>query len=229
MGNSSNKKRKVAQKAIEYVKDGMVLGLGSGSTMYWVLEELGQRVQSGLNIQGIPSSVKTQKLAKEFGIPLTDFSHVQELDLAIDGADEIDPEFRLIKGGGGSLLREKIVDVAANKFIVVADDTKLVNQLGSYPLPIEVVRFGWETTKDRVESLGCKALLREENGEPFVTNNHQYILDCHFNQIEKPHTLHNQLKSMVGVIETGLFLDMVDLVIVGREQEVTVLEKEELI
>ncbi|MDV2582200.1 ribose-5-phosphate isomerase RpiA [Alkalibacillus haloalkaliphilus] len=226
MSNSMMKKKNAALKSVEFVKDGMVLGLGSGSTMYWVLEALSERIEQGEHIQGIPSSVKTEKLAREFGIPLTDFSQVGTLDLAIDGADEFDPDFQLIKGGGGSLMREKIVDIAAETFVVVADDSKRVQQLGDFPLPVEVVQFGWESTKARIVALGCEAVLRQSQGQPFVTNNSQYILDCHFQSIENPHILHEQLKTIVGVVETGLFLDMADYIIVGSEERAEVYRKE---
>ncbi|MDQ0160468.1 ribose-5-phosphate isomerase RpiA [Alkalibacillus salilacus] len=220
-----NAKMEAARKAVEYVEDGMVLGLGSGSTINILLEKLGDRVQEGLNIKGVSSSVKTEKLARGHGIEVTDFSQVSRLDLAIDGADEVDPNFQLLKGGGGSLLREKIVDVAADQFIVVADESKQVEQLGAFPLPVEVVPFGWEQTQARIEAFGCEAVLRDSGGKPFVTDNGLYILDCHFGKIDRPEWLHNQLKSLVGVVETGLFLDMTDLVIVGRDDGADVLDK----
>ncbi|NIK11773.1 ribose-5-phosphate isomerase RpiA [Alkalibacillus almallahensis] len=219
-----NPKTQAALKAVEYIEDGMVLGLGTGSTMNVVLEALGERVRDGLDIKGVPTSVKTEKLAREYGVELTDFSEVSNLDLAIDGADEVDPNFQLLKGGGGSLLREKIVDVAADRFIVVADESKQVEQLGAFPLPVEVVPFGWEQTQGKIEAFGCEAVLRETGGEPFVTDNGLYILDCHFERIEDSEWLHNQLKSLVGVVETGLFLNMTDLVIVGREDRADVLD-----
>ncbi|WP_411954001.1 ribose-5-phosphate isomerase RpiA [Alkalibacillus sp. S2W] len=217
-------KTQAALKAIEYVEDGMVLGLGSGSTINILLEKLGDRVQEGLKIKGVSSSVKTENLAREYGIEITDFSEVSKLDLAIDGADEVDPDFQLLKGGGGSLLREKIVDIAADRFIVVADESKQVEQLGAFPLPVEVVPFGWEQTQDRIKAFGCEAVLRESVGKPFVTDNGLYILDCHFGEIDRPEWLHNQLKSLVGVVETGLFLDMTDLVIIGHDDGADVLD-----
>jgi ribose 5-phosphate isomerase A len=218
-------KKAVGEKAAEFVEDGMVLGLGSGSTVYWLLKKLGDRVQQGLSIKGIPSSIRTEGWAKEFNIPLTDFSEVHDLDLAIDGADEIDPEFNLTKGGGGSLLREKLVDIQAKKLIIIADETKMVAQLGKFPLPVEVVPFGWETTAKRIADLGCSPILRNKNGEIFVTNNHNYILDCQFEAIANPKELHTQLKQVLGVVETGLFIDMTDTVIIGGQDGIKVLEK----
>lgn len=215
----------VGEKAAEYVKDGMVIGLGSGSTFYWTLKKLGERVEQGLNIKGIPSSRRTEGWAKEFNIPLTDFSQVSSLDLAIDGADEIDPNFQLTKGGGGSLVREKIVDMNAKKLIIIADESKLVSELGKFPLPVEVLQFGWESTAAKIAQLGSEPVLREREGNVFVSDNGNFILDCHFGMIPDPEGLHLKLKQLVGVVETGLFINMVDMVIVSGENGVKVLEK----
>ncbi|MET3683075.1 ribose 5-phosphate isomerase A [Alkalibacillus flavidus] len=225
MTNQSKQKVHAARKAIEYVEDGMVLGLGTGSTMDVFLDLLGERVQAGLQIKGVPTSVKTEQKAKQLGIPLTTLSDHPKLDLAFDGADEIDPDFQLTKGGGGSLLREKMVDVTAKQFIVVADESKMVNQLGAFPLPVEVVKFGWDSIREQLEALGCDAVLREVDGLPFETDNDQFIIDCHFHQIENPHMLRDQIKSIVGVVEVGLFLDMTDIVLVGVDEEVIIYEK----
>lgn len=221
----NEKKIAAGEKAVEYIKDGMVLGLGSGSTFYWTLKKLGELVGQGLNIKGIPSSKRTEGWAKEFGVPLTDFSEVQKLDLAIDGADEIDPHFNLTKGGGGSLVREKIVDAIAEKVIIIADESKLVTQLGKFALPVEVLQFGWEVTANRIAELGAKPVLREREGSVFVSNNGNYILDCAFDSIENPAELHAKLKLLVGVVETGLFINMVDTVIVAGEDGIKVLDK----
>lgn len=221
----NEKKIAAGEKAVEYVKDGMVLGLGSGSTFYWTLKKLGELVGQGLNIKGIPSSKRTEGWAKEFGVPLTDFSEVQKLDLAIDGADEIDPQFHLTKGGGGSLVREKIVDAIAEKVIIIADESKLVPQLGKFALPVEVLQFGWEVTANRIAELGAKPVLREREGSVFVSNNGNYILDCQFQSITNPVALHTKLKQLVGVVETGLFINMVDTVIVAGEDGIKVLYK----
>ncbi|SER14310.1 ribose-5-phosphate isomerase RpiA [Piscibacillus halophilus] len=226
MEHVDRQKQMVGEKAVDYIENGMLVGLGSGSTMYYMLKELGKRVKEGLHIRGVPSSIRTENWAKEFGIPLTDFSEVERLDIAIDGADEIDPNFNLIKGGGGSLLREKIVDAAADRFIVVADESKLVNHLGAFPLPVEVVRFGWQLTKKQIEELGCSAVLREIDDEVFVTNNNNYILDCRFDVIKDSEKLHSQLKSLLGVVETGLFFNMADEVIIGRNDGAEVLKRE---
>jgi ribose 5-phosphate isomerase A len=223
----SSDPRKIAagEKAAEFVKDGMVIGLGSGSTVYWLLKRLGVLVEQGLNIKGIPSSKRTEGWAKEFNIPLTDFSQVQSLDLAIDGADEIDPEFNLTKGGGGSLLREKLVNAAAEKLIIIADESKMVSQLGKFPLPVEVVPFGWEVTAQRIAKLGATPVLRKWDGTVFMTNNGNYILDCDFQSIANPEELHQKLKLLLGVVETGLFIGMTDTIIIGGEDEVKVIDK----
>ena len=218
-------KKAAGEKAVEYIKDGMIIGLGSGSTVYWTLKKLGELVEQGLNVKGIPSSLRTEGWAKDFKIPLTDFSEVQSLDLAIDGADEIDPQFNLTKGGGGSLVREKIVDANAKKLIIVADESKMVPQLGKFPLPVEVLKFGWEVTAKQIAELGAKPVLREREGSVFISNNGNFILDCHFNVITDPEKLHYELKQMLGVVETGLFINLTDTIIIAGEKEVKVIDK----
>lgn len=218
-------KKAAGEKAVEYIKDGMIIGLGSGSTVYWTLKKLGELIEQGLNVKGIPSSLRTEGWAKDFKIPLTDFSEVQSLDLAIDGADEIDPQFNLTKGGGGSLVREKIVDANAKKLIIVADESKMVPQLGEFPLPVEVLKFGWEVTAKQIAELGAKPVLREREGSVFISNNGNFILDCHFNVITDPEKLHYELKQMLGVVETGLFINLTDTIIIAGEKEVKVIDK----
>lgn len=218
MNNQIEENKKIAgENAVQYIKDGMTIGLGSGSTIYWTLKKLGELVGQGLNVKGIPSSIRTENLAKEFGIPLTSFSEVQQLDLAIDGADEVDQNFNLIKGGGGSLVREKIVCAASKQLVIVVDESKVVQKIGTYPLPIEVVPFGWEVTSERISSLGCIPKLRMHHNEVFISNNGNYILDCKFDFISKPLSLHQELKQLLGVVETGLFIGMTDKVIIGKE------------
>lgn len=224
-GNADLRKKAVGEKAVEYVKDGMVLGLGSGSTVYWMLKKLGERVKEGLTIKAVPSSLRTEGWANEFGVPLVTLLEARRLDLAIDGADEVDLDFNLIKGGGGSLLREKLVNDAANRLIIVVDESKLVQQLGAFPLPVEIVPFGWENTAAKIAKLQCLPKLRKKDNEIFVTNNGNYIVDCEFSEITDPVGLHQRLKMILGVVETGLFIDMADLVLVGEEDGVRVLEK----
>lgn len=221
MGYKDNSKKLVGEEVVKYIEDGMRIGLGSGSTMFYMVQKLGGRIrEEGLNIVGIPTSNETAAWAKKFGIPLTDFSNVQQLDIAIDGADEVDRNLQLIKGGGGALVREKIVADAAKEFYVIVDDSKSVEDLGTFPLPVEVIPFGWEATATKVAKLGCDPILRKKDGEIFVTDNRNYIMDCNFNQILDPEKLHNDLKSIVGVVETGLFINMVTKLFVGRDGEV---------
>jgi ribose 5-phosphate isomerase A len=219
------KKKLAGEKAVDYIKDGMTLGLGSGSTVYWTLKRLGDLVKEGMDIKGVPSSLRTEGWAREFGVPLTDFSNVKQLDLAIDGADEVDQQFNLVKGGGGSLVREKIVNAASDKLIIVVDESKLVTALGKFALPVEVVPFGWEVTAARISELGCEPILRKRGNQVFVSNNGNYILDCPFDVIKNASELHAVIKKLVGVVETGLFIDMTEIVIVGTDDGVTILEK----
>lgn len=222
MNNNERNKQVVGKKAVKFIEDGMVVGLGTGSTVYYMLEALGERVEKGLKIKGIPTSIKTEEIAKEFKIPLQDQSQVTNIDLALDGADEVDPNFNLIKGGGGSLLREKIIGSRVKQLIILIDESKRVDTLGNFGLPIEVVPFCWELTKKDIEALGGKAILRKEKekGKVFVTDNGNYILDYDFGKIKDPKNLHERLKLITGVVETGLFYDMVSKVLIGSAGEV---------
>lgn len=214
-------KQAVGEKAAEFVKDDMIVGLGTGSTVYYTILKLGERVKNGLRIQGVPTSKETEKLARQIGIPLVTLADVNKLDLAIDGADEVDNQFALIKGGGGALLREKMIAKASEQFIVVADSTKLVQTLGAFPLPVEVVRFGWEMTAKHMRDLGCVPRLRLlEDHTPFITDNGNYIIDCHFQEIKRPHELEVALNMIPGVVENGLFNHMTSRVITIRNQQV---------
>lgn len=213
-------KRVAGEKAAEFVEDGMVVGLGTGSTVYWTLQRLGERVQAGLRIRGVPTSKHTEQIAIALGIPLAGFDELAELDLTIDGADEIGPDFALIKGGGGALLREKLVALASRRFVVVAAESKQVGWLGAFPLPVEVVPFAWQTTARRIARIGssragCDVRRREEDGRPFVTDNGNFILDCDYGRIDAPGDLARALKATPGVVEHGLFVDMADAVVLG--------------
>jgi ribose 5-phosphate isomerase A len=218
-------KKIAGEEAVNFIKDGMTIGLGSGSTVNWMLRKLGELVKEGLQVKGIPSSLKTERLAKELGIPLTDFSKTSKIDLAIDGADEVDDQLNLLKGGGGSLVREKIVDDAAGELIIIVDGDKIVPQLGDFPLPVEVLPFGWEITAGNVSKLGCVPKLRETTDGVFVSDNGNYILDCKFDAIKQPKELHEELKQIVGVVETGLFINMASKVIVAKHGEIEILVK----
>ncbi|WP_010647832.1 ribose-5-phosphate isomerase RpiA [Oceanobacillus massiliensis] len=218
-------KRAVGEEAAAYVKDGMKIGLGTGSTAYWLIRRLGERVKSGLNIEGIPSSAQTEQWAKEFGVPLTDFSRVKELDITIDGADEVDENLHLIKGGGAALFREKIIAQAANELIIIVDSSKMVTNLGKYPLPVEVLPFGWERTANEISMLGCVPNIRKKDGGNLITDNGNYILDCPFDAISDPARLNEEIRRIIGVVETGLFIGMADKILVGNGKEIKVIQK----
>jgi ribose 5-phosphate isomerase A len=224
-----NSKKIAAEKAVEHIKDGMVVGLGTGSTIYFAIQKIGKYVKEGLQIKVIATSHQTESLALEQSIPMTSFAHVDGIDLTIDGADEVDTNFNLIKGGGGALLREKIVADASKEFIVVVDESKLVAQLGKFFLPVEVLPFGMEKTMQKLHHLGCHPTIRVTNNKPFVTDNSNLIIDCAFKFIEHPQSLHNQINSIVGVVDNGLFINMANKVIVGCfDQTVKVLESKPL-
>jgi ribose 5-phosphate isomerase A len=206
-------KQLVGEKAAEYVKSGMTVGLGTGSTVYYTIMKIGSMVREGLQIQAIPSSVQTEKLAKEQQIPLITFKEASSIDLTIDGADEVNPNLDCIKGGGGALLREKIIAKAADTFIVVADSSKMVQTLGSFKLPVEVVPFGYEKTEQMIRALGCTTKLRLHHEQPYITDNGNYIVDCDFSEIHDPAALEQALNMTPGVVENGLFVGMADTVI----------------
>lgn len=221
-----NEKRNAAERAVDYIYDGMIVGLGTGSTAYWAIQKLGSKVQEGLNIKAIATSIQSEELAKKLGIPIITFSEINEIDITIDGADEVDPNLYMIKGGGGALLREKIVAAASKQFIVIVDESKLVNCLGTFPLPIEIVKFGFEITIKRLQLLKCEPRLRKIENKVYVTDNDNYIVDCHFNRIEKPEELHNRLNLLPGIVDNGLFVNMTRKVIVGyRNGDIKELEK----
>ncbi|RKT32409.1 ribose-5-phosphate isomerase [Roseovarius halotolerans] len=212
-----------AKRSVDYVEDGMRVGLGTGSTAAWMVRCLGELVRDdGLKIKGVPTSTRTAELAREVGIEVISLDEAKWLDLTIDGADEFDANLNLIKGGGGALLQEKIVATASDQMVVIADVGKEVETLGAFPLPIEVIPFGWETTKSLVEEmlismdvLGRDATLRMNGDRPFVTDEGNYILDLHLGRIGKANQLAMVLNQMPGVVENGLFIDICDVVIVG--------------
>ena len=211
---SSNKQR-AAAAAAELITDGMVLGLGTGTTASYLVQILGERVRQGLRIQGVPTSEATRQLAVAEGVPLTTLEEQPVLDLCLDGADEVDPALNLIKGGGGALLREKIVASAARQRIIMVDVSKCVDCLGAFPLAVEVIPFGWEVTRRQLEQFGGVPTLRQREGKPFVTDQGHYIIDCALSQIEDAPRLNHQLNQLPGVVENGLFVDMTDRLIIG--------------
>lgn len=218
-------KQRAGSAAADLVQEGMVVGLGTGSTATYLVQALAQRLQQGLQITGaVASSLATYELASSLHIPMTDLDDHPELDIYIDGADEIDPQLRLIKGAGGALLREKILASAARRFVVIADSSKKVTQLGHrYPLPVEIVPLAKTPIKLRLARLGAEVQIRHHNGIPFITDNHNYILDCTFPQgISDPEQLDAQIHSIVGVVETGLFINMVSQVVIGGPEGVQI-------
>ena len=218
-------KQRAGFKAAEYVEDGMCVGLGTGSTAYWLVERLGGRVrEEGLRVRCVPTSRRTEEQARALGIPLVSLGEVGELDLAIDGADEIGPDLALIKGGGGALLREKLVASAARRFVVVADASKRVDVLGRFPLPVEVVQFAWELTARRVAAVtrAEPELRRGAGGGAYVTDNGNFILDCRCGEIPDPARAERELKSLAGVVESGLFVGMADTALVATDEGVEV-------
>ena len=220
-------KKLAAEKAVEYVEDGMILGLGTGSTVKYALKKLGERVKGGLKVKGIPTSMHTRKLAKEYKIPLTSLEENPEIDLTIDGADEVDSNLNLIKGGGGALAREKIIASNSKKEIVIIDESKVVKVLGiDFDLPVEVLKYGWTLTKKSIEEFfGCKVELRKILDDPYITDNGNYILDCTFEKIEEPEEMERNINNIPGVVENGLFIGLVDEVIVGSKQGIMTLGK----
>jgi len=221
----SEKKRLAAERAVSIVKDGMVLGLGTGSTAYFAVEAVGRLVSEGHDLRGVPTSRATEEQARKCGIPLLELDEVERIDLTIDGADEVDGRMDLIKGLGGALLREKMVAYISDQVVIVVDDAKLVNKLGQKaPLPVEVVPFGHRRTGRHLESLGCRAELRGGT-EPFVTDNGNLIYHCRFDYIDDPYELELQLKQIPGVVESGLFLRMATKVVVANERGIEVKER----
>jgi ribose 5-phosphate isomerase A len=220
-------KRAAAARAVEEIKDGMLVGLGSGSTATFAIKALAARVAAGLRIAAIPTSNATEALARSLGICITDFHRCHRIDITIDGADQVAlGTLDLIKGLGGALLREKIVAGATERLIVVIDEAKLVPRLGDRtPLPVEIVSFGWEIVLDRLAEIGCEPKLRWAGRRPFMTDGGNCIADCSFAEISDPLALEARLASIIGVVESGLFVDMASQVIVGRPTGVEVIER----
>ncbi|MEK4510239.1 ribose-5-phosphate isomerase RpiA [Paenibacillus sp. FSL K6-2524] len=213
-----NAKQVAGYRAAEFVKDGMTIGLGTGSTAYYAIEKIGEMVNGGLQVRAIATSNASEELAKKYNIPLISASEVDHLDLAIDGADEVNPQMELIKGGGGALLREKLVAMHSDKFIVIADSSKVVASLGQFKLPIEIVPFTYEWTLKLLRNRYDVPFEMRKNGDDlYVTDNGNYIVDAAFGVIESPATLAEELKAITGVVEHGLFVGITDTVIIGFE------------
>ena len=225
--DQSRLKMLAAKKAVEFVKDGMVLGLGTGSTVRFALEHLAKRIKAEkLDIIGIPTSLDTKKRADELQIPLTDLKSHPKIDVTIDGADEVDPSFNLIKGMGGALLLEKIVAKNTAREIIIVDVTKIVDKLGTKsPLPVEVLPFGWSSAEKLLNEFGCEVKLRTNESGIFTSDNGNYILDCKFNSIDDPEGLEMKINNIPGVMENGLFIELTSTVIVASEDEIKVLSR----
>lgn len=220
-----DEKQLAAQASLRFVRDGDTVGLGSGSTATYAIRFLGERVRAGLKIVGIPTSNHTKELAASLGIPLTSLDKTPHIDVTIDGADEIDPQLSLIKGGGGALLHEKIVASASRRLVIIADSSKQVAVLGKFPVPMEVITFAQPLVKRRVEALGAQVTLRLGGSTPFLTDEGHHILDCNFGPLPDAPALARTLSDMPGIVEHGLFVRMANVVLIGKGREVVELHR----
>ncbi len=225
--NVEGLKKIAGEKAAERVKDGMVVGLGTGSTVKYTIMKIGEMVKNGLDIVGVPTSKATERLARKFGIKIGELAEYDSIDLTIDGADEVNKNLELIKGGGGALLREKMVAYYSKYELIVVDERKYREIFGSFPLPVEVVKFGYARTMRKLESLGCKPSLRLEENKAFVTDNGNYIIDCSFGKIENAGDLEKEFNMIPGVVENGLFIGLTNEIIIGSKNGVKVLKSRE--
>ncbi len=217
-------KKSAAEEALKWVKNGMILGLGTGSTAEFMIQALAARVAKGLSVVGVPSSERTEELANDLGIPLTTLEEAGVLDLNIDGADEFDAQFQLIKGGGGALLREKIIAYNSKVNLIIADSTKQVKKLGKFKLPIEVIPFSKKGVLMKMEQMGLHPVLRIQSGTPFITDENNLIIDVDIFAIDDSEALNRTLMDIPGVVETGLFLNLADIILTGKDSEVLVYE-----
>jgi ribose 5-phosphate isomerase A len=223
---NDREKEAAARASLQFVKDGQVVGLGTGSTAAFFIKLLAEKVKAGLRVRGIPTSVRSGELAESLGIPLTTLDECQEIDVTVDGADEVDPQLRLIKGGGGAMLREKIVASATKKLVIVADASKQVAVLGKFPLPVEVIGFAQALVAKRITELGAAVSVRKgEDGRPYMTDEHHHILDCRFGLIRDADGLAQELSDMPGIVEHGLFVGMAKVVLFARGEEIVELRR----
>jgi ribose 5-phosphate isomerase A len=228
---SDHEKEAAGRASLSFVRDGNIVGLGTGSTAAYAVRFLGERVRAGLKIRGIPTSVHTRDLATSVGIPLTTLDEFQQdefqgIDVTIDGADEFDPQLHLIKGGGGALLREKIIASASRQVVIIADSSKQVAVLGKFPLPVEVIPFAQSLVAKRITALGAFVKLRQDaKGNAFISDEGHHILDCSFGQIPDPPALARKLSDMPGVVEHGLFIDLATVVLLAKGENVTELRR----
>ena len=223
---NDQEKEAAARASLQFVKDGQVVGLGTGSTAAYFIKLLGEKVKNGMRVRGIPTSDRSRELAESLGIPLTTLDECQEIAVTVDGADEVDPQLRLIKGGGGAMLREKIVASATKQLVIVADATKQVPVLGKFPLPVEVIQFAQALVAKRITALGAQVSVRmNSDGTPYVTDERNHILDCRFGQIADADRLAVQLSEMPGVVEHGMFIGMASVVLFARGSEIVELRR----
>ncbi|MFD2670126.1 ribose-5-phosphate isomerase RpiA [Marinicrinis sediminis] len=221
--NTEKEKQRVGEQATALIENDMLIGLGTGSTVYYFLRKLGEKVREGLQVMGVATSRQTQTLAESFGIPLVDFNAVNELDLTVDGADEANYQLQAIKGGGGALLSEKLVASRSKRVVWIMDATKLVRQLGNVALPVEVIPFGYAHTMGLLQKEGWEPVLRQDKGSIYTTDHGHYILDVPMNGIHDPHALSVWLHLLPGVVEHGLFLDFADTMYVADGDQVVVM------
>lgn len=220
-----DKKRAAGEKAAEFIKDGMIVGLGTGSTVYYTINKLGEMIANGLRIKAVSTSRSTTELAEKLGIALVSLNEIDHIDITIDGADEVDDDLNGIKGGGGALLYEKLVAVSSDKVIWVVDSSKMVKKLGRFPLPVEVIPFAYNQVLNKFKNMDFNPKVRMKNNSFFITDGGHYIIDLYLNEIENPYELQKKLNSMPGVVEHGLFLNIVDTIIVGKENSAEIINK----
>ncbi len=214
------------ERAVEFIKDGMLLGLGTGSTVYYTIKKIGELVREGMNLSAVSTSSATSQLASSLGIEILPFNEITRTDLTIDGADEVDPDLNGIKGGGGALLYEKLVAEVSDKIIWVVDSGKQVDKLGKFPLPVEVVRYGLNQVLRQFTERDYKPVLRIKEGKPYVTDAGNFIVDLNLKVIHNPEELNRELKLLTGVVETGLFLKLADKVIIGRGNKTEIISRD---
>jgi len=218
-------KQMAAEYSVDFIEDGMIVGLGTGSTVAFMLQKLAERVKDGLNITAVSTSQATTKLASSLGIKITKFSEVDEIDMTIDGADEVDENLNGIKGGGGALLHEKIIASNSKKNVWIVDSTKLVKSLGKALLPVEVVKFGYPQLCVKLENIGIKPMVRMNGNTPFVTDENNYIIDLKVENSLNPAEMDSRLKRFAGVVETGLFFGVADTVVAGVGKKIKIFNK----
>lgn len=220
-----NEKQLAADYSVQFIEDGMIVGLGTGSTVAYMLQSLAERIKTGLNITAVSTSQATTKLAASLGIKITKFSEVDKIDLTIDGADEVDENLNGIKGGGGALLHEKIIASNSKKNVWIVDSSKLVKSLGKALLPVEIIKFGYPQLCIKLEEIGIKPILRMNKNIPFITDENNYIVDLKVEEILNPAELDSKLKKFAGVVETGLFINVADSLVAGVGNKIKIFNK----